>query len=114
MIQPREIYEELSRTVVGQDEALREVSVALVKHLVGHRAGNILLIGNSGTGKTTVCDELQRRGLGGRLGGRVDPLQLRLGAGGGQRGQEEQPEDDGKGKEKDKGRDKKDDEDDGD
>jgi ATP-dependent Clp protease ATP-binding subunit ClpA len=56
---PPEIYEELSREVIGQDEALREVSVALVKHLVGHPGGNILLIGNSGTGKTTLMKAVE-------------------------------------------------------
>lgn len=53
-LRPRDIFEELRKTVVGQDEAIRELSVALVKHLVGHPAPNILLIGNSGSGKTTL------------------------------------------------------------
>ncbi|HXG59221.1 MAG TPA: AAA family ATPase [Thermoanaerobaculia bacterium] len=53
-LRPRDIFEELRRSVVGQDDAVREVSVALVKHLVGHPAPNILLIGNSGSGKTTL------------------------------------------------------------
>jgi ATP-dependent Clp protease ATP-binding subunit ClpX len=53
-VQPAEIHEQLRGSVLGQDEALREISVAVVKHLVGHPAGNILLIGNSGTGKTTL------------------------------------------------------------
>ncbi len=53
-LRPRDVFEELRRTVVGQDEAIRELSVALVKHLVGHPAPNILLIGNSGSGKTTL------------------------------------------------------------
>jgi ATP-dependent Clp protease ATP-binding subunit ClpX len=53
-LRPRDIFEELRKSVVGQDEAIREISVALVKHLVGHPAPNILLIGNSGSGKTTL------------------------------------------------------------
>lgn len=53
-IRPREVFEEIRKTVMGQDAALREVSVAVVKHLMGSRAGNILLIGNSGSGKTTL------------------------------------------------------------
>jgi ATP-dependent Clp protease ATP-binding subunit ClpX len=51
---PAEIFAEISREVFGQDEALREVAVAIVKHILGHRAGNVLLLGNSGTGKTTL------------------------------------------------------------
>jgi ATP-dependent Clp protease ATP-binding subunit ClpX len=53
-LRPRDIFDELRKSVVGQDEAIREISVALVKHLVGHPAPNILLIGNSGSGKTTL------------------------------------------------------------
>ena len=59
-LRPSEIFEELRRTVVGQDDALREISVALVKHLVGHPAPNILLVGNSGTGKTTLMRAVEQ------------------------------------------------------
>jgi ATP-dependent Clp protease ATP-binding subunit ClpX len=59
LLQPRDVYEELSRTVIGQDEALREVSVAIVKHLLEHPTANILLIGNSGTGKTTLLKAME-------------------------------------------------------
>ena len=58
--QPRAIYDALRATVIGQDEALREVSVAIVKHLGGHPAPNILIIGNSGTGKTTLMKAVER------------------------------------------------------
>ena len=51
---PAEIAGDLSGRVVGQDEALREVSIALAKRLAGLRTGNILMIGSSGTGKTTL------------------------------------------------------------
>ncbi len=68
-LRPRDIHDELRKTVVGQDEAIRELSVALVKHLVGHPAPNILLIGNSGSGKTTLMRAVemflsQHKGLG--------------------------------------------------
>jgi ATP-dependent Clp protease ATP-binding subunit ClpX len=53
-LRPKEVYEELRKSVVGQEDAIREISVAVVKHLVGHPAPNILLIGNSGSGKTTL------------------------------------------------------------
>jgi len=51
---PVEIAEALSRRVLGQDGAIREMAVALSKHLAGLRTGNILMIGSSGTGKTTL------------------------------------------------------------
>jgi len=56
---PRDIHDELKKTVVGQDDAIRELAVAVVKHLVGHSAGNILLIGNSGSGKTTLMRSVE-------------------------------------------------------
>ncbi len=59
-LRPREVFEELRKVVVGQDDAIRELSVALVKHLVGHPAPNMLLIGNSGSGKTTLMRAVEQ------------------------------------------------------
>ena len=59
-LRPKDIFEEIRKGVVGQDEAIREISVALVKHLVGHPAPNILLIGNSGSGKTTLMRAVEQ------------------------------------------------------
>src|SRR5438128_2715199 len=59
-LRPREVFDELRKTVVGQDDAIREISVALVKHLVGHPAPNILLVGNSGSGKTTLMRAVEQ------------------------------------------------------
>src|SRR5688500_10169997 len=59
-LRPRDIFEELRKSVVGQDNAIREISVALVKHLVGQPAPNILLIGNSGSGKTTLMRAVEQ------------------------------------------------------
>ncbi len=51
---PSEIAGALTRRILGQEEAVREMAVALSKHLAGLRVGNILMIGSSGTGKTTL------------------------------------------------------------
>jgi ATP-dependent Clp protease ATP-binding subunit ClpX len=51
---PKAIAAELSRRVIGQEEAVREIAVALAKKLAGLRVGHILMIGSSGTGKTTL------------------------------------------------------------
>ena len=59
-LRPREVFEELCKGVVGQDDAIREIAVAIVKHLVGHPAPNILLIGNSGSGKTTLMRAVEQ------------------------------------------------------
>jgi ATP-dependent Clp protease ATP-binding subunit ClpX len=53
-MKPVEIHNALSQSVIGQEESLRYVSVAIFKHLEGEKFGNLLLIGNSGTGKTTI------------------------------------------------------------
>ena len=59
-ITPTEIFDELRKGVLGQNTALRFVSVAVFKHTTGKVPGNILLIGNSGTGKTTIMNNIQR------------------------------------------------------
>lgn len=59
-IRPPQIYKELKRGVLGQARALRFVSVAIYKHVTGKVTGNLLMIGNSGTGKTTIMNNIQR------------------------------------------------------
>ncbi len=59
-ILPPEIFEKLRQGVLGQDHALRFVAVAVYKHTTGKVPGNLLLIGNSGTGKTTIMNNIQR------------------------------------------------------
>jgi ATP-dependent Clp protease ATP-binding subunit ClpX len=59
-ITPKVLFDELQRGVLGQDRALRFVSVAIHKHVLGKVSGNILLIGSSGTGKTTIMNNIQR------------------------------------------------------
>ena len=59
-ISPPQIFDELRKGVLGQNGALRYVSVAVFKHTTGKVPGNILLIGNSGTGKTTIMNNIQR------------------------------------------------------
>jgi ATP-dependent Clp protease ATP-binding subunit ClpX len=51
---PAQIAAALERRVVGQKDAVREISVALSKKLAGLSVGNVLLIGSSGSGKTTL------------------------------------------------------------
>jgi ATP-dependent Clp protease ATP-binding subunit ClpX len=59
-ISPPQIFDELRKGVLGQNTALRYVAVAVYKHTTGKVPGNILLIGNSGTGKTTIMNNIQR------------------------------------------------------
>jgi ATP-dependent Clp protease ATP-binding subunit ClpX len=51
---PSEIAAALGGRVIGQATAVQEMAIALSKKLAGLRVGNILMIGSSGTGKTTL------------------------------------------------------------
>lgn len=51
---PRSIAAELAKRVIGQTEAIKEISIALSKKLANLAVGNVLMIGSSGTGKTTL------------------------------------------------------------
>jgi ATP-dependent Clp protease ATP-binding subunit ClpX len=57
---PTEINKFLQRDVIGQEESLQFVSVAIFKHLRGEPYGNLILIGSSGTGKTTIMRAVER------------------------------------------------------
>ncbi len=57
---PKEIFKFLEQDVLGQKEVLRYVAVAIFKHLQGEPFGNLMMIGNSGTGKTTVMRAMER------------------------------------------------------
>jgi ATP-dependent Clp protease ATP-binding subunit ClpX len=59
-IRPPFLFGELRRGVLGQDRALRHVAVAIYKHTTGKVSGNLLLVGASGTGKTTIMNNIQR------------------------------------------------------
>lgn len=57
---PVDIFQYLSGKVLGQEDVIRKIAVAVYKHIQGLRSGNVLLIGNSGTGKTTIMKSIQQ------------------------------------------------------
>ena len=59
-MQPVDIFNILKNDVIGQEATLRFVSDAIFKHIQGERYGNLMLIGNSGTGKTTVMRAMEK------------------------------------------------------
>lgn len=59
-ISPGDIYDYLSLRVLGQTEVLKQISVSVYKHINGIKWGNVLLIGNSGTGKTTIMKSIRQ------------------------------------------------------
>lgn len=56
---PKDIYAYLAKKVLGQEPVLKKVAVAVYKHINGLKAGNLLLMGNSGTGKTTIMQSIR-------------------------------------------------------
>ena len=56
---PTQIAAALEKRIIGQKEAVREMSVALAKKLAGLKVGNILMIGSSGSGKTTLMSAVE-------------------------------------------------------
>ncbi|MCP4406764.1 MAG: AAA domain-containing protein [Gammaproteobacteria bacterium] len=60
MMTPKEIFAALGHDVIGQNRALQEMSVAIYKHLIEHSVGNVLMMGNSGTGKTSIMRAVER------------------------------------------------------
>lgn len=59
-MRPRDIYNELKKDIIGQDEILKYVAVAIFKHVCNEKYGNIIMIGNSGTGKTSIMKSMER------------------------------------------------------
>ncbi len=55
---PVDIEAFLAKRVLGQEDLLRRISVSLYKHIHGLPAPNVLLVGNSGTGKTTLMQAI--------------------------------------------------------
>jgi len=55
---PTDIHAFLVGRVLGQTELLQRISVSLYKHIHSLPAPNVLLIGNSGTGKTTLMQSI--------------------------------------------------------
>ncbi|MGC4117176.1 MAG: AAA family ATPase [Myxococcales bacterium] len=57
---PPILHQELKKGVLGQEDVLRAVSLALYKHITGRVSGHLMLMGSSGTGKTTIMANIQR------------------------------------------------------
>jgi len=49
----------MKNNIIGQDEIVKYVAVAIFKHVCGEKYGNIIMIGNSGTGKTSIMKAME-------------------------------------------------------
>ena len=59
-MKPVDIYNIIKKDIIGQDDMLKYVSVAIFKHVAGEKFGNLVLIGNSGTGKTATMQAMEQ------------------------------------------------------
>ena len=56
---PKDIYAEMLRTVVNQEEACRKISTMMYQHMHGHRFVG-LIAGPTGSGKSFIAESLKR------------------------------------------------------
>ena len=75
---PQEIAAFLARRVIGQAEAITEISIALAKRLGHLPVGNVLMIGASGTGKTTLMRAVEDYLAEATAFGALRPIVVRL------------------------------------
>ncbi len=75
---PQEIAAFLARRVISQDEAITELSIALAKRLGQLPVGNVLMIGASGTGKTTLMRAVEEFLAEATPTGALRPIVVRL------------------------------------
>ncbi len=71
-IRPNEIYDKLSKYIIGQDVAIKNISAAVYEHIIKCEINktnnskdkldktNTLIIGPTGTGKTFICNTLSK------------------------------------------------------
>ncbi len=53
-INPHYLYNEIKKTVIGQDDAIKNIVTTIWKNIESNHASNMLLIGPSGVGKTEI------------------------------------------------------------
>lgn len=71
LLKPNEIYKEICKYVIGQNEAVKSISAAIYEHIIKCKLNtannkdkidktNTLIIGPTGTGKTFICNTLSK------------------------------------------------------
>jgi ATP-dependent Clp protease ATP-binding subunit ClpX len=75
---PREIAAFLGERVIGQAEAITEISLVLAKRVAELPVGNVLMIGSSGTGKTTLMHAVEEYLAAATPEGLLRPVSVRV------------------------------------
>lgn len=55
---PKNLYEEIKKTVIGQDEAIKKIVTTIWKNQHSDNAKNLIVLGNTGVGKTEIFRQL--------------------------------------------------------
>lgn len=59
-LNPKDIYDEIKKTVIGQDEAIKKIVTTIWKNQHSNNPQNLIVLGNTGTGKTEIFRQLSQ------------------------------------------------------
>ncbi len=59
-ITPKYLYNELTKTIVGQDDAIKEIVTTVWENYAGENKSNMIVLGPSGSGKTEIFRQLSK------------------------------------------------------
>ena len=59
-ISPRKLYKEIRKTVIGQDDALKQIVTTIWENFYGDTTNNMIILGPSGSGKTEIIRQVSK------------------------------------------------------
>lgn len=59
-ISPRKLYKEIRKTVIGQDDAIKQIVTTIWENFYGDTTNNMIILGPSGSGKTEIIRQVSK------------------------------------------------------
>lgn len=59
-ISPHKLYKEIRKTIIGQDEAIKQVVTTIWENYYGDTTSNMIILGPSGSGKTEIIRQVAK------------------------------------------------------
>ena len=59
-ISPRKLYKEIRQTVIGQDDAIKQIVTTIWENFYGDTTNNMIILGPSGSGKTEIIRQVSK------------------------------------------------------
>lgn len=59
-ISPRKLYKEIKKTVIGQDDAIKQIVTTIWENFYGETTNNMIVLGPSGSGKTEIIRQVSK------------------------------------------------------